>query len=101
MRLHSHSGERGRKSESRCGAFSLLNDGGFYQRPEVPVDRPLLVVDGLRNAAQKHCRSSDVLASPSELWGVIPLVHDVALDLAGAPVGTARRVTRMGHDVLH
>ena len=61
------------------------------------MDRPLLGVDGLENAAQKHCRSGDVLASLSELWGVIPLVLDVTLDLAGA----ARRVTRMGHNVLH
>ena len=81
-------------SESRCGAFCLLNGGGFYQHPEVPVDRPLLGVDGLGNAAQKHCRSSNVLASPSELWGIVPLVHDVASDLAGATLGAARGRTR-------
>ena len=78
-----------------------MNGSGFYQRLEVLVDRPLLGVDGLENATQKHCRSSDVLASPSELWGVIPLVHDVALDLADATPGAARRVMRMGLNVLH
>ena len=59
--------------ESRCGAFCLLNGGGFYQCLEVPVDRQLLGVDGLGNAAQKHCRGGDVLASPSKLWGSFPL----------------------------
>ena len=98
---YSPSGERGRESESRCRAFRLLNGGGgFHQRPEVSVDRPLLGVDGLGNAAQKHCHSGDVLASPSELWGVIPLVHDVALDLAGTTLSAARWVTRMGRNVL-
>ena len=77
-------------SESRCGAFRLLNDGGFYQHPEVPVDRPLLGVDGLGNAAQKHCHNGDVLASSSELWGVVPLVHYFTLDLAGVTPGAAR-----------
>ena len=96
----SPSGERGRVSESRCRAFRLLNDDGFYQRPEVLVDRPLLGVNGLENVAQKHCHSSDALASPSELWGVIPLVHDVALDLAGATPSAAHRVKR-GRNVLH
>ena len=83
MRPHSSGGERGRESELQCGAFRLLNSGGFHQRPEVPVDRPLLGVDGLGNATQKHCRSGDVLVSPSKLWGIVPLVHDVALNLAG------------------
>ena len=97
----SPSGETGRESESRCGAFRLLNCGGFYQHSEVPVDRLLLVVIGLGNAVQKHCRNSDVLASPSKLWGIIPLVHDVMLDLAGATPSAARRVSRMGSNVLH
>ena len=101
MHPYSPSGERGHKLESRCGAFRLLNGGGFDQRPEVPVDCPLLGVDGLRNAVQKHCRSGDVLASPSELWGIIPLVHDVMLDLAGVTLGAARRVTRMERNMLH
>ena len=87
--------------ESRCGAFHLLNGGGFYQHPEVSVDRPLLGVDGLGNTAQKHCRSGDILASPSELWGVVPLVHDVVLNLAGMTPSAARRVMRMGRNVLH
>ena len=50
-RPHSSGGERGRVLESRCGVFILLNGGGFYQNLEVPVDRPLLEVDGLGNAA--------------------------------------------------
>ena len=74
--------------------------GGFHQRPEVSVDHLLLGVDGLRNTAQKHCRSGDVLASLSELWGVVSLVHDVTLDLAGATPSVARRVTRMGRGVV-
>ena len=100
---HSHSpgGERGHVSESRCRAFRLLNGGGFYQHPEVSVDRPLLGVDGLGNAAQKHCCSNDVVASPSELWGIIPLIHDFVLDLPGVTPGVADRVTRNGHNVLH
>ena len=59
-------------SESRCEAFHSLNGGSFYQCLEVPVDRPLLGIDGFGNAAQKHCRSGNVLASPSELWGLFP-----------------------------
>ena len=79
----------------------MLNGGGLHKRLEVPVDRPLLGVDGLGNAAQKHCRSGDILAGPSELWGVVPLVHDVVLDLAGVTLGAARRIMRMGRNVLH
>ena len=39
-----------------------MNGGGFYSNPEVPVDRPLLGVGELGNAAREHCRGSDVLA---------------------------------------
>ena len=78
-----------------------MNGDGFYQRPEVLVDRSLLGVDELRNAMSKHCRSGDVLASPSKLWGVVPLVHDVMLDLAGVTSNAACRVMRMGRNVLH
>jgi len=80
---------------SRCGALRLLNGGGFHQRPEVLVDHLLLGVDGLGKATQKHHRSGDVLASPSELWGIVPPVHDVTLDLAGVTPSVAHRVTRM------
>ena len=65
------------------------------------MDRPLLGVDGLGNTTQKHCRSSDVLASLSELWGIVPPVHDVALDLAGVTPGAAHRATRTGRIVVH
>ena len=78
-----------------------MNGGGFYQCPKVPVDRLFLGVVQLGKAAQKHHHSGDVLASPSELWGIVPLVDNVALDLAGATLGAARRVTRMGRNVLH
>ena len=64
------------------------------------MDRLLLGVDRLRKAAQKHGRSSYVLAGPSEHWGIVPPVHYVALDLAGAILGIARRVTRVGRSVL-
>ena len=88
-------------SESRCGAFRLLNGSDFYQNPEVPVDLPLSWLDGLKNTAQKHRRSGNVLAGPSELWGIVPLIHNVMLDLAGATPGTTRQVMRMGRNVLH
>ena len=45
---------------------------------------------------QKHRRYGDVLTSPSELWGIVPPIHDVALDLAGATLGAASWVTRAG-----
>ena len=85
----------------RRGAFRLLNGGGFHQRLEVLVDCLLLGVDRLWKAAQKHRRSGDVLASPSELWGIVSPIHDVALDLTGAPPGAARRVMRAWRGVLH
>ena len=85
---------------ARRGALRLLNGGGFHQCPEVPVDRLFLGVVRLRKATQKHYRSGDVLVSPSELWGIFPPVHDVALDLAGATLSAARRVTRTGRSVV-
>ena len=87
--------------ELRCGAFGLSNGGGFYQNPEVPVDLSLPGVDGLGNAVQKHRRSGNVLAGPSELWGIIPLIHDVVLDLASVASGATRRVMCMQRNVLH
>ena len=74
MQSHSPGGERGRESVLQCGALRLLNGGGFHQCPEVPVDRLCLGVFRLGKAMQKHCRSGDVLASPSELWGSFPLL---------------------------
>ena len=101
MRPHSPIGERGYESVSRCGALCLLNDGGLHQCPEVPVDCLFLGVIRLEKATQKHCGRSDVLASLSELWGIVPPVHDVALDLAGVTPGAARRVMHAWHKVLH
>ena len=98
---HSPGGERGHELVSRRGALRLLNGGGFHQCPEVPVDRLFLGVDMLGKAAQKHCRSGNVLASPSELWGIASPVHDVVLDLVGATTDAAHRVTRVWCSVLH
>ena len=74
---------------SRHGAFRLLDSGGLYQRLEVPADGLLLGVARLGEATKKHRRSGDVLASPSELWGIVPPVHDVASDLASVTPGAA------------
>ena len=65
------------------------------------MDHLFLGVVRLMKAAQKHCRSGDVLVSPSELWRIVSPIHDVALDLAGAILGTAHRVMRMGCSVVH
>ena len=93
------SGERGRGSESRCEAFCLLDGGGLYYNPEVPVDCPLLRVDGLENTAEKHCCGNDILAGPGELWDIVPLIHDVVLDLTSATLGATRWAMRMGRNV--
>ena len=74
---------------SRRRAFRLLNGGGLHKHLEVPVDRLLLWVDRLGKAAQKQCHGGEVLASPSELWGIVPPVHDVVLDLAGVTPSAA------------
>ena len=78
----------------------MLNSGGFHQCPEVLGDCLFLGVIPLGKAAQKHYRSGDVLASPNELWGIVPPVHDVALDPMGATLGAARRSMRMGRSVV-
>ena len=93
-------GEIGHESVSRCGALCLLNDGGLHQCPEVPVDCLFLGVIRLEKATQKHCGRSDVLTSLSELWGIVPPVHDVALDLAGVTPGAARRFMCTGRSVV-
>ena len=59
------------------------------------MDCLFLGVGRLKEATQKHRRSSDVLASPSKLRGVIPFVQYVTLDLTGMTPSTARRITRM------
>ena len=60
------------------------------------MDHLFLGVVRLGKAVQKHCCGGDVLASLSELWGIVPPVHDVALDLAGVTPGATCRVTRTG-----
>ena len=64
------------------------------------MDRLLLWVDRLGKAAQKHRRCGDVLTSSSELWGIVDPIDDVALNLAGATPGAARRITLTGHNVV-
>ena len=100
VRPNSPSGKRLHKSMSQHGALCLLNGGSFHQRPEVLVNCQLLGVDRLGKAMQKHRRGGNVLASPSELRGIISSVQDVALDLIGATPGAARRVTRVWRSVL-
>ena len=86
---------------SRCRALRLLNGGGFHQCPKVLVDRLFLGVVRLGKATQKHRYGGDVLASLSELWEIVPLINDVALNLAGVTPGAAHRVTFTGCNVLH
>ena len=57
-------------------------------------------VSRLREAEQKHCYSSDVLVSSSELKGVVPSIQDVVLDLTGVTLSTARRVMRVWRSAL-
>ena len=64
------------------------------------MDRLLLGVDRLWKAAQKHRHSSDVLASPSELWGIVSSIQDVVLDLTGMTPGAAHWVMRVWRSVL-
>ena len=71
-----------------------MNGDDLHQFLEVLVDHLFLGVLRLRKATQKHRRRSDVLASPSELWGIVSSIHDVVLDLAGATSSAACRVTR-------
>ena len=55
------------------------------------MDRLFLGVVRLGKAAQKHCRSGDVLIGPSELWEVVSPVHGVALDPMGVTPCVAHR----------
>ena len=65
------------------------------------MDRLFLGVIRLKKAAQKHCRSGDVLIGPSKLWGIVPPIHGVVLDPMGATLGAAHRSTRTGRSVVH
>ena len=64
------------------------------------MDRLFMRVVRLGQAMQKHCRGGDVITSPSELWGIGPPIHDVALDLAGATPGAARQFMCTGRSVV-
>ena len=54
----------------------------------------------LRQAVQKHCHSGNVLTSPSELWGIVPPIHGVALNLTGTTLGAVHQSMRMGRSVV-
>ena len=64
------------------------------------MGRLFMRVVRLGQVAQKHCRGGDVLTGPSELWGIGPPVHGVALDLTGTTPGAARRSTHTGRSVV-
>ena len=64
------------------------------------MDHLFLRVVRLGKAAQKYCRSGDVLIGPSELWGIVSPIDDVALNLAGTTLGVARWVMRTGRNVV-
>ena len=64
------------------------------------MDHLFLRVIRLEQATQKHCRSGDVLTGLSELWGIVPPIHGVALDPTGVTSGAARRSMRMGRSVV-
>ena len=64
------------------------------------MDRLFLGVVRLRKTAQKHCRSGDVLVSPSKLWGIVPPIHDVALEPAGVTPSATHEVMRARHNML-
>ena len=44
--------------------------------------------------------TGDVLIGPSELWGIVPPVHGVALDPTGATLGAARWFMCTGRSVV-
>ena len=78
----------------------MLNGGGLHQCPEVLVDHLFARVVRLGEAAQEHCRSGNVMTSPSELWGIGPPNRGVALDLTGVTPSAVRRSMRIGHSVV-
>ena len=63
------------------------------------MDRLFLGVVRLGKATQKHYRSGDVLIGPSELWGIVPPVHGVALDPTGATPSVAHQFMRTERSV--
>ena len=64
------------------------------------MDYLFLGVGRFGDTMQKHRHSSDVLASLSELRGVVPPVQDVVLDLTGVTPGAAHQVTCVRCSVL-
>ena len=64
------------------------------------MDHLFLGVVRLGKATQKHCRSGNVLIGPSELWGIVPPVHGVVLDLTVVTLGAARWFMRTGRSVV-
>ena len=90
----------GHELASRYGALRLLNGGGLHQCPEVLVDRPFARVVWLEQAAQEHCRGSNVLTGLSELRGIGPPNRGVALDLTGVTPSAVCRSMRMERSVV-
>ena len=64
------------------------------------MDHLFMRVVRLGQAAQKQCRSGDVLTGPSELWGISPPIHGVALDLTGVTLGATHRSMHTGRSVV-
>ena len=64
------------------------------------MDRLFLRVVQFGEAAQKHCHDGDVLIGPSELWGIVPPIHGVALDPMGVTPGAPRLSMRTGRRVV-
>ena len=64
------------------------------------MDHLFMRVVQLGQAAQKHCRGSDVLIASSELWGTVPPIHGVVLDPTSVTPGVARWFMRAGHSVV-
>ena len=54
----------------------------------------------LRQIVQKHCHGGDVLTGLSELWGIFPPIHGVAVDLTGMTPGAARWSILTGRSVV-
>jgi hypothetical protein len=76
---------------ARRGAFRLLHGSTFRQRPDVAVELLLLRVCRLRQVAQEHRCSGDVLAGPRKLRGFVG--DNGLLDLTVASPRAACSVT--------
>ena len=64
------------------------------------MDRLFLRIIWLGQTAQKHYHNGDVLIGLSEVWGIVPPIHGVALDPIGITSGAARWSLCMGRSVV-